>query len=457
MKNSLNDNNYQLSICVLSRGNGEGGLGCFTAPKSIIKELLTIFKHNDEQCTLVLQIADEEYFSKLSIVGGKFKKHIPQTYKTIQFLENIPRDTKFILILGDATEDSTINNHYQIQKELHRLNGIEFPIIEGMMADSYNIYAFGDKKIYNGESDKKKRVCRFCGQSYPMVTFKKTAHAVSESLGNNSLFCNEECDNCNEKFGNGIELDLFNFHKFMLTLYGIRGKEGQRNLKGKTVEIDNTNDSVILIKLNQKSTIDFDDIKFEINEPSLSYIPQNVYKCLSKFAISLINRNYLSKLTKTIEWITSDEISDALPPVWCKKSTIHTQPIMGIYAKKECTNHSMPDFVFRVFICDAEYLLAFPYIDNQLVEITDDTKKCLNNLFKLDDYYEMNLSAGDKKIRPISFEINKEGGTEIVNVNKSEFEKLSEQERVLKYPNASGFFVTDDSKIEENIDNLSRL
>ena len=39
---------------------------------------------------------------------------------------------------------------------------------------------------------------RFCGQQVPIVSFNNTAHAISESLGNKSVICREECDNCNE-------------------------------------------------------------------------------------------------------------------------------------------------------------------------------------------------------------------------------------------------------------------
>lgn len=204
-------------LCIIKRKWGEHA--CLLTHKNIIKELLIIFRHNDEERTLALQIADEEYFHKLSIVGGKLKKQIPQTYKAIQFLANIPKDIKFILVLGDVTEYVTTNNLYQIQKELNRLNNIEFPIVDGIIADSYNIYTFGEKRICIGEFDKKKRVCRFCRQSYPIVTFKKTAHAISESLGNKLLFCYEECDKCNENFGKSIECDIFKIHPFFIPLF----------------------------------------------------------------------------------------------------------------------------------------------------------------------------------------------------------------------------------------------
>lgn len=443
---SEKDDMIELSICT-TKGNG-----CISMSKSHFRLFVKVFSCNNDGEVYITQVADNEYFERVKSISSKFKKSIPQTHSIFQFLESIKRDEKFILIIGNVNKDDSLNNYVEINKKIHSINNIPFCLGESNIADSFLIYSFGEKGKYIGEPDKNKRVCRFCGQSYPIVTFKKKAHAISESLGNKLLFCNEECDKCNGKFGNGIEQDLFSIYKFILTLYGQRGKEGQRNLKGKTVEIDNKNSGGVLVKSNQKFTPNFDDIKFEINEPSLNYVPQNVYKCLSKFAVSLMSRDYLSKLTKTIEWITSNEMHPALPPVWRKASAIRPKPSMGLYVKKEYTNKDIPDFVLRLYIWDTEYLFVFPYIDNQFVEITNEAKKCIENLFKLNDYYEMNLSSGDKQNMPISFEIKLQEGSDIANINKSEFESLSEEERVLKYPNVSAFCITDDSKMKGIID-----
>ena len=57
--------------------------------------------------------------------------------------------------------------------------------------------------------------CRFCGGSSPEVSFQQEAHAIPEALGNKTLFTSYECDNCNQKFGRGIENDLGNWSKPM--------------------------------------------------------------------------------------------------------------------------------------------------------------------------------------------------------------------------------------------------
>lgn len=70
--------------------------------------------------------------------------------------------------------------------------------------------------------DKENRVCRFCGRTKPEVQFRKDAHAVSEMLGNKTLFTAYECDTCNGDFGKGIEQDLGNWSKPMRTMAAAR-------------------------------------------------------------------------------------------------------------------------------------------------------------------------------------------------------------------------------------------
>jgi len=45
----------------------------------------------------------------------------------------------------------------------------------------------------------------------------------------------------------------------------------------------------------------------------------------------------------------------------------------------------------------------------------------------------------------ISFDIKLQEGTEIVTINKSEYDILSDKEREAKYPKASVFYITDDT------------
>lgn len=56
-----------------------------------------------------------------------------------------------------------------------------------------------------------RRVCRFCEQAAPSVTFSTPPRALPLFLENRSLFTYEECDDCHEQFAASVEADLKTF------------------------------------------------------------------------------------------------------------------------------------------------------------------------------------------------------------------------------------------------------
>lgn len=439
MNKTLNSSeNFELSICTIKCNANISGETFFLA------KLISIFKCNEKGELFVVQIADDYYFKKLKPVASELKSKYPQTFKLTQFLESIPINEKFILVLGNVISDTSLNNFVDINKRMHEINNIQFPISGGKIADFYSIYCWGEHRIFIGEPDRKKKVCRFCGGSLPKVTFKKNAHAISESLGNKLLFCNEECDSCNATFSI-IEQDFFNFHRPLYSLYQIKGKNGITNINGKSIEIDNKKG--ILIKTKDIiSTDNIDGQKFEISEQSLKYSYQNIYKCLCKFAISLIDKKYLERLSETIHWIVSDNTTTELPTIWRKQCRIHDQPMLGVYIKKDTAEKELPEFIVKLFIIDIEYLFILPFVDSVAVILLEIERCKLKEIFDLAEYTEIDLSSNEKRNMQISFDIKLQEGVEIVTVNKSEYDILSDKERESRYPNAAGFCITDDTK-----------
>lgn len=72
----------------------------------------------------------------------------------------------------------------------------------------------------------KNKKCRFCGRGENEVIFKKIAHVFPESIGNNTLASNYECDICNQYFGNTIENEYANFFSLYHSIIQIVGKSG---------------------------------------------------------------------------------------------------------------------------------------------------------------------------------------------------------------------------------------
>lgn len=179
----------------------------------------------------------------------------------------------------------------------------------------YDIICNEEKKFF-GEKDKKKRICRFCKRSYPEVKFSHKAHAISEALGNSSVFCNEGCDECNEYFGNNIEPSLISFFEFSRLLFNSSSKKSTKNIKNKAIKCISTH-SGIEISLNEtfKGSYPFLQITPECGsiriEHQQKFVAQKAYKALCKFAICFLDQKDLAIAEDTIAWIRDKNFSSS--------------------------------------------------------------------------------------------------------------------------------------------------
>jgi hypothetical protein len=87
---------------------------------------------------------------------------------------------------------------------------------------NYDIHVYCLKKKYiYGNSDKSKRKCKYCGKTViDGATYNEEAHAIPESLGNKTIISADECDCCNDKFSETIDLDILDYLKLFRLLYG---------------------------------------------------------------------------------------------------------------------------------------------------------------------------------------------------------------------------------------------
>ncbi|MFM0367804.1 HNH endonuclease [Paraburkholderia aspalathi] len=153
------------------------------------------------------------------------------------------------------------------------------------------------------------RLCRFCGKRPPEVTFRKIAHAIPQSLGNDSLFSAYECDDCNEKFGKSIENDFGKWSMPMRTFARISGKKGIPTLKNESagwrIEYEGEKngfmvnhregDPVFCVNEKEKTVT----IQVE-REP---YTPIAVLKAFVKMGLSVIPEIEMPNFSEAVEWI----------------------------------------------------------------------------------------------------------------------------------------------------------
>lgn len=153
--------------------------------------------------------------------------------------------------------------------------------------------------------------CRYCGKSIPEVTFDKLAHAIPELIGNKLLFSKDECDSCNEWFSRNGESDLANFLGIGRTASQIKGKKGIPKFVSKDHKSSIKKQDGIMKYVTREDSesfkIDHEKKSITITSIKKPYNPRNVFKCLTKLALAVMEERDLYKFKATKEWLLSNE------------------------------------------------------------------------------------------------------------------------------------------------------
>ena len=275
------------------------------------------------KCVQIMTHSFKERLSTLDVIGER-------AYLIKKFFEEIPIGQKFLNIKGHLDDELEYQRYLSI---LAQINGLSFDTsvmdhFGNYLRNHYEVRIFkGDDRRRIGENDKTKRVCRFCGRRIPAVSFNHKSHAISESLGNKTLICLEECDECNKHFNESLEQDITQMMAPRLLLLGISGKKGVPIIKGDgiTIKIDTSTraalgrDTLVYTLQDMPDILDPELLAKHISKDYklyLKYTPQNIYKCLCKYALSLIDSSELQYFKDTIAWINEPLTKHRLPPVW---------------------------------------------------------------------------------------------------------------------------------------------
>lgn len=317
------------------------------------------------------------------------------------------------------------------------------------MADSpvstnYTILKFDPSiipgKLFSGKRDGQRR-CRFCGRELDETHFKKDAHAISVSLGNTKLFCADECDECNEKFGQKLENDVTQFFQVFLSLYQVpkrNGKEREisgRNFKMKMTEDNRFSSDIPLLRFHLNDWIDenatIDEIIKKFSNLDLSnktIVPQNIYKAICKYALSLMPHSATLHYQKTIQWIQGDSYETALPKL--KMSTFNrngNEPIMVLFLRKS-TSKQYPYCVAFLCIANVHLFYVLPFCDES--EGTDQDNTCFDFFWEQFqmlvpcpngiEYNDADISNANRIRLKIDMDLSIEQGAEPIRLNKDE-------------------------------------
>ena len=319
----------------------------------IMSDLLYVFESeiNDDTKKIFINPLlkyNENIKNDINEFISHYKNISPVIFKMREFFKKLSADELFYFL--PFTKELTLKQYILTRNELlchinewnlSDLNEVYEKNL-GSIFDKYHIRLTAtDKKTKIGEGLKKLRVCRFCNKKHPETTYNQEAHAISESLGNKTIFLNEECDNCNKLFSETIERDIDAYLKILTVFFKVKNKKGKiSTIKGKNFTfsydcINNEEHLTIKLKSDNDTSNQLDpptNIPLEFNE---KITLQNIYKSLVKFSLSVIDNTYLDKFKKTVEWITTNQFFDALPKIAILSSyhAFTIQPEMIVYLR----------------------------------------------------------------------------------------------------------------------------
>ncbi|AMC10273.1 hypothetical protein Lupro_02940 [Lutibacter profundi] len=211
------------------------------------------------------------------------------------------------------------------------------------------------------------QLCRFCGENNP-DKFKSVAHIIPELTGNKELKYFNECDNCNNKFSK-YENDLQLFGGIKNILAGIKGKKYPKHKDYKHYfQAYNSKNGVIFKSLKETGALDFSDEKISIKSETQKFKPRYIQKAFVKIALSLLPKNELKKLTKTIEWLNNpnDDFTPSNHPMFLlieRENNIPLRkPLALVY--KRINDSNSPEFTLVFHYSFFSYQLFIPFNEN---------------------------------------------------------------------------------------------
>ena len=228
-----------------------------------------------------------------------------------------------------------------------------------------------------GHLEKTQRMCRFCGRTECNgVTFRKKAHAISELLGNKAILLCDECDECNGGILNKMEDSLATYFKAIRSLVGVSGKHGIPACKQDAVEIRSTGGRHVGITISNKDRVKFEPVGKDGMRASFKvecgkYVPQHIYRLLSKFAISVLPdsefdfKNY-ERLRK---WILGEQMCLTHFPliaVTVDGSRPPQYPQITIYKRQDQGDKRLPFYLVDFYAVANRFMYELPFLEEDL-------------------------------------------------------------------------------------------
>lgn len=315
----------------------------------------------------MVQCATDELKGKLESYVERCGASTPHLYRLRKLLTNL-KDGEFFLIapvpLASTAERCECEQLvYQLNHPEERSFAAEQKQLFGNLLAAYDMtIPRTDKRVDIGNARKDDRTCRFCGKTKATgAKFEKEAHAIPAALGNQFLKLSDECDECNQYFGDEIEptlVDLLNVQRVFLGTEA-RGSRPTIEFAGGKMLHDGQHMVVVSTKIsNDASGV----LTAQIGKGK-RIVPVKFYKALCKIALSVIPEGQLSAFRKTIRWLRYSESGGAqLPNIAAAIVYLPASPSaqIALYVRREGAS-KLPHVVCEFRLGCYMYVYALPF------------------------------------------------------------------------------------------------
>lgn len=328
-----------------------------------------------------IQCATSELKSKVVDFVDRHGAKAPHLHRLRKMLEDMP-DREFFLVL--PTPPSSTAEQLRYEQVLHQLNHPQEPSqaeaeqeVFGQLLEHYDLcMPRTDKRFQIGNARKADRTCRFCGGTQASgARFDKEAHAIPAALGNKYLKLADECDECNQYFGNAIEPTLVELLNIQRVFLGIEARGSLPTVKfsGGQIFRDDKHEQheKLLVIVSDKISQDASGVLTAQLGSGKAIVPQNFYRALCKIALSVIPEKELPSLTRTVRWVRyGNSGGKPLPKIAASVVMLPADPSaqIALYIRKE-SHPTMPHVVCEFRLGCYLYVYVLPFSDRDTSDL----------------------------------------------------------------------------------------
>ncbi len=216
------------------------------------------------------------------------------------------------------------------------------------------------------------RRCRFCLREAPEARFKKEAHVIPQGFDGDTLTTRNECDDCNQDFGQRLDDQLARFFAPYRPIAGVSGRKGQgvkhklrddgtawissggRGTTEVDVQLSETDDSVRIE--------DHPDGGKLLRARVPTYRPVNVGRALARMGLNLLLPDELAAFEYIRQWVRSDDGAH-LPAMKAVKVPFMARWALGLSVFRRRGDAAVPPLIVTFSLADVTLFWFAPEPD----------------------------------------------------------------------------------------------